>query len=272
MKFILILLLLGVAIKPAFTADKLDVRTDLSVGYSFLSSDDNPWLQNHCDFSEGLMLENLKLIVQNGNTGSWFDSLSLEARAGDRLDTGRVVRFQLKKAGRYSFTLKQSWNRDYFADTAYNYGANDRNLTRNNVSAEFRWTGFKNLALIAGYSLVETTGTGNQPFTEWNDIYALRLNRDTSRESYTAGLDYRKGAFRFMLRQSFVTVNEQSRYGDGPVSGTGLSTFATELTPNRSGKVESTIPVSSARLEYAGNSWWASVRYSHSDATIDNDV
>ena len=271
-KILIILITLWAAILPSFSADKLEMKTDVSFGYTFLSSEDSPYFKNHYDFSNGAMLQDLKMVVRNPDAGSWFGTMSLESRAGDRLDTGRVVRFSLKKAGRYSFTLKQSWNRDFFADAAYNYGANNRNLTRNNVSAEFRWTGFKNFALIAEYGLVKTKGTGNQPYTEWNDIYALRLNRDISRERYTAGLDYHKGAFKLMLRQSWVTVDEKSRYQDGTVSGTGLSTFDTALTPSRSGTVESTILISSARLEYAGNSWWASVRYSHSDATIDNDV
>ena len=272
-KVLILLITFWTAILPAVSADKLDVRTDVSFGYSFLSSEgDSPWFRNHYDFSDGAMLQDLKLTVRNDNGGSWFDSMSLESRAGDRLDTGRVIRFQLKKAGRYSFSLKQSWNRDYFSDSTYNYGANDRNFIRNNVSAEFRWLGFKNVALIAGYGLVETKGTGDVPYTEWSDIYALRLNRDTSRENFTAGLDYHKGAFKLMLRQSWVTVDEKSLYAAGTVTGTGLSTFSTVLTPDRSGAVKSTIPISGARMEYAGDKWWASVRYSHSDATIDNDV
>ncbi len=273
MKVVIILIAFWTAIVPTFSAGPLEVSTDVSLGYSFLSSEgDSPWFRNHYDSSEGILLRDLKLSVRNRNSGSWFDSMQLTARSGDRFGTGRVIRFSLKKTGRYSFTLKQSWNRDYFYDSAYNYGANDRNFSRNNVSAAFRWTGIQNFTLLAGYGLVETKGTGNTPFTEWNDIYALRLNRNTNRERYTVGVDFHKGGWKLMVRQSWISLDEKSRYQDGTVNGEGLSTFATVLTPERSGKVKSTIPVSSIKLEYAENNWWISVRYSHSDATIDNDV
>ncbi|NOZ14230.1 MAG: hypothetical protein GXO69_11430 [Acidobacteria bacterium] len=273
MKVLILLIIFCTAALPVSAGSQMDTQTDVSFGYSFLSSEgDSPWFRNHYDSSDGFLLQNLKLNVRNPDTGSWFETMSLEARAGDRLGTGRVVRFSLKKTGRYSFTLKQSWNRDYFNDDVYNYGANNRNLTRNYVSAEFRWTGFRNFALIAGYGLVQTKGAMNQPFTEWNDIYALRLNRDTDRQRYTAGLDYHKGALKLIFRQSWVTVDEKSRYQDGTVTGEGFSTFGTVLTPLRSGRVKSTIPISSTKLEYSGRKWWASVRFSHSDATIDNDV
>lgn len=249
--------------------DQVEVSVDTSVGYSVLSSDDNSFYRNHADLSEGFLLENLRLTALSQE--KWFDRMELTARTGDRDGAGRKIRFDIRKTGRYSFTLQQSLNFDYFSDDTYNFGANARNAVREALNAEFRWMGFQHVSLVAGYGLNETNGFFSQPYSGWLDVYPIRLNRDTSRESFHIGADIRKGSFRISLRQAWVTMEEAS-VPIGSVSNAAGETFPSTLTTTRSGITEWDIPTTKLSASYSGNIWWINASWSKQDASLDLDT
>ena len=246
----------------------MDIQLDTRMGYSVISDDENSFYRNHMDLTEGFLLENLRLTAQAN--GKWFDRLELTARSGDRMDTGRKLRFDIRKTGQYAFTLKHTLNFDYFADNTYNFGANNRNVVRSTMNAEFRWMGIQHVTLVAGYTLGETTGAYHQPYSGWLDIYPIRLNRDTTRESFQLGVDFRKGGFKASLRQAWVTIEEAST-PLGSVTNAADETFASTLTATRAGINESDIPTTKLSSDYNGNRWWMNAQWSHQDATMDMD-
>ena len=253
----------------ALAQDALDVRTDVTVGYSVLSSEDSNFYRNHADLSDGFLLENLKLTAQA--TSRWFDRIELTAKGGDREDTGRKIRFDIRKAGRYSFYLQETLNFDYFSDDTYNFGANERNAVRTVMNAEFRWLGFRNVTLLAGYGLSETAGYSSQPYSGWLDVYPIRLDRDTSRESFHVGIDFRHGQFKASLRQAWVSIEENS-IPIGSVGNAAGETFPSTMTTTRAGINQSDIPTTRLELDYSGNVWWVHTSWSKQDATMDLDA
>lgn len=265
----IVVLLAFFAALTVMAQDSLDVTVDAQTGYSFLSSEDGTFYQNHVDLTEGFLIENLKVTARS-NACCWFDQFDLTARTGDRLDTGRMIRFDIRKNGAYTFTLKQKLSYDYLQDSEFNFGASDRNIARSALNAQFRWTGFEHVVLVAGYSLSETNGWSNLPWSGWLDVFPLALNRDTSRETVTAGFDYRQGAFRASLRQSWVNL-ETNDMPTGIVRNTGFSPYAIDLTATRTGGTEVDAPVTSIKVDYGGNRWQVSGSWMRQDATLEQD-
>ncbi len=268
-RFTIIILLACFGALSVMSQNSLDVSVDAQMGYSFLSSEDGTFYQNHVDLTEGFLLENLKVTARS-KTHSWFDQFDLKARTGDRLDTGRMVRFDIRKNGAYTFTLKQKLSYDYLQDEQFNFGASDRNIARSSLDAQFRWTSFDNVVLVAGYSLVETNGWSNLAYSGWLDVFPLALDMDTSRETVTAGFDYHRGAFRASLRQSWVTL-ERNNTPTGVARNTGFSPYAIDLTATRTGDTEVDAPVTSVKLDYGGARWQVSGSWMRQDATLEQD-
>ncbi len=249
----------------------LEVHTDARIGYSFLSSEDNTFFRNHLNLSEGELIQNLKFSVLNKDEQGWYSRFSLEARTGDRLGTGRMVHFTLEKTSKWSLSVKQRQDFDWFSDSSYNFGASDRDLARSTLDVNFRYTGFKNLTLVAGYGLHRTKGNAVQPFTQWLDVYALKLKRDVDLESWYTGATWQVGSFLFNLKQSFVTLDRPVETS-GTSAGIGLNGVSTTLDTHGTGKVSSDLPCTSVNAAYSGNRLLVDVSATYQDASIDNNV
>lgn len=257
-----------VIFSPVISQDKYSFQSDITFGYSVLSSEDNPYFRNHYDFSEGAMIENLDFYLKNSEKSSWFDSFSVKARTGDRLDTGRKISVKLQKKGLYLFKITQKQDYDYFYDNDYNFGANNRNLTRNNVAVDFNWFGFSNLDVYAGYKQYESSGNIQNPFSDWGNIFALQFDKDVSYDEVKVGFMFHKNSFKFAVNQSWISVDDNSQYMSFQDTGSNNITLD---NPTITGNVTSKIPTSSVKGSYYGEKMAVSFSYSKKDGSIDNN-
>jgi len=253
---------------PAISQEKYTVQSDITFGYSVLSSDDNLFFNNHYDYSEGAFIENFDFSITSKMKSSWFDNFTVKARTGDRFDTGRKISLKLQKKGLYLFSISQRQDTDYFYNNDYNNGGNNRKLTRENLQVNFNWLGVKNFNLFTGYKQYSSLGNLNKPFKEWGDVFTLQMDKDISYDEVKVGFTYRKNALRLSVRQSWISVDDNSAYNNFQYTGTNNITLE---NPMYTGNVTSSIPTTFVKGSYWTEKISLSFTYTKKDGSIENN-
>ncbi len=266
--FTLLFFIVHLAFFPAISQEKYTVTSDITFGYSVLSSDSNLFLSHH-NYSEGLFVESFDFSITNTNGNGWFDFFKIKTRTGDRFDTGRKVSVTLKKHGLYLFTVSSKQDKDYFQNNLYNYGANNRDILKDNIQINFRWTGFSNIQLFTGFKQYSTTGIANKPFSEWGNIYVLQFDKDISYDEFNVGSTFFYKNFQLTARYSWISIDNNSDYRQFADNNVENSIYLEN--PEYTGSVNASIPTAFLK----GTFNWEKVKfvfsYSKKDGSMDNN-
>ncbi len=243
-------------------------------GYSFLfSRGDSPYYRSHTDLSEGFFGDEFNFKIIPKNEKGWFDIMQVQASLSNRLDSSKSISIILKKHKLYTLKINYDYFYDFFYDTKYNYGADNRNLERSNFDIDFKWKGIKHFVFDTGYKYIISKGDINVPSNDWGEIFSIPLNRHVTREEYSAGGKYYKGGFSIDFNQEWVDVTDDSRYMNGDVYGVGFgSQVIISTNRNRSGSVDSSIPISTLIINYSADRWSTGSSFSYKNGSIDEDT
>ncbi|MBN2433298.1 MAG: hypothetical protein JXQ27_17640 [Acidobacteria bacterium] len=255
-------------------AGDTDVEYDVSLGYHFLfSTESNEFYRNHADLSEGFLVDGFHFVISPRTNERWFDQVNVDACLANRLDSSKSVRFDMVKHGRYAMTVRYDFLYDFFLNDAYNYGANQRNLERSNLRVDFDWKSVDHFIFSVGYRYGKTAGSYNQPESGWGDIFKIPFDRDYTHEEIRGGLTYTNRGFTAAFHQSWIRIEDNSRYEPDSIPGYGFGGHDLEATVlTREGLVKSTIPASTFKAGYAQEIFSTDFTYVYRGGDIENNL
>lgn len=272
-KSLLFFLTLLFTATPLF-GDGYDLESEVITGYNFLFDEgDNGFYRSHNDLTDGATIDRFYFALSAKQDTGWFDKLTVDADLANRLESDKGVRFSLKKNGKWAAAVRYTFFDDYFLDPYYNFGANNRDLTRSSLQADFQWVGIKHFIFDAGYGFSRNKGSRYTPGFYWGDIFKIPINRRDTYEELRAGVTFSYEGFKARYQQSWLRITDDSRYDDGPTSRAGFSSYNVfALGGERSGKIKTDMPVYSVAASYTGANWSAGFTHIFKDGQLDDQV
>lgn len=271
------LLLLVCALSPFYAfmiAGDFEQEADVTFGYQFLSnSADNPYYRSQDDVREGAVVDSFHFLLSSKDGKNWFDRISVDGSLADRVDADKSIRILFSKAGKFEASMKYTFQNDFFWDPYYNWGFNNRDLTRSNFQADFKWKGVRGLTLSTGYGVRRSKGPFGQVGSYWGDFFSMPINQDYEYEDYRLGASYSLEGFSASVNQSWVRVYNRYRYDWETVQGAGMGTQAVSLTyAEHGGTSKGKIPVTQIAAGYRQEKFSIGFDYSRRNGVLDNQI
>jgi hypothetical protein len=250
-----------------------DLESDLTIGYSFLFGDaGDAYYRNHQDITEGFLLDRYRFALSPKKEGHWFDQLRVDLSIANRDDSSKGLDVRFLKHGTYEARIKYSYLYDFFSDPYYNYGQTDRNLARDDLDFDFKWESVPNLVLDFGYGLLRVNDDFSYSTFNWGENFKIPIRKDLTQQEVRVGAEYSRSGFLAGFSQSWYTLEDTSPYQSPTSAGAGLGLYDVDISHmERSQAYESDIPVSTARLGYAGGRFSTDLVYVYGDGSLDLD-
>lgn len=273
---IVCIVFLGVILLAPLAAQSkdYDMESDLVIGYNYVFGADDDYYRNHNDATTGFLVDSYRFSLSPKDDAHWFDKLTVDMSLANRIDYGKGVEVRFLKQGKYSARLKYTFYYDYFNDPEYNYGDNRRNLGRDNFQFNFDWKSVKDFVFSFGYQQNRSRNEFNYPGFYWGDSFAIPLHLNNTYQEVKGGVAYNHAGFTAGFTQAWIWFTDQSRY---PVvdmePGAGIGGLPVAMdNPQRTGKVESTIPQSTVTAGYKADIWSVNFAYEYRNGSIDTNT
>ena len=274
---IVCIVFLGVLLLAPLAAQskEYDMESDLVIGYTYVfGTGDDDYYRNHADISTGFLVDSYRFSLSPRDDAHWFDKLTVDMSLANRIDYGKGVDVRFLKQGKYDARLKYTFFYDFFDNPEYNYGQNRRNLDRDSFQFNFDWKSVKDFVFSFGYQQNRSRNEFNSPAFYWGDSFAIPLNLNNTYQEVKGGVAYNRAGFTVGFTQAWIWFTDQSRYpvvDMEPGAGVGGLPIAMD-NPQRTGKVESSIPQSTVTAGYNADIWSVNASYERRDGSIDTNT
>lgn len=262
-------------LSPLAMAQEDNSELDLVLGYNFIfSNPDEDSYRSHSDVSAGYLVDRFHFAMTQPQGTGWFDRFTADASLANRVDASKVVRFSLGRTSVYSASVTYSFLYDFFHDARYNYGYDNRNLERDNFGFDFNWFGARDLVFNFGYGCSRTRGGQFSPYTNYDQIFQIPMERRNTREEFRGGLTYNRGGFTAGFQQAWLHLLDESgtQTAVNPPLSVPPGQTITAGGLSRDGLTAAHVPVTTANLAYTRGGWSTQWSFNLQSGSMDNQV